>query len=217
MARSGVLLLHGHGRTGLSMRPLARRLEASGLRTTAPTYLTLRRTLPEIVEQILPRVAAFQRDSDGPLHIVTHSMGGLVARALIQTERPANLGRVIMLAPPNGGSEWADLLYRLNMHPMILGAAGPYLKTARSEGEEAVLGPVDFELGIIAGTRPIDPFTPALVLPAPHDGKVSVASTRLPGMTDHIALPVSHNGVLNSAKVARQVEEFLRTGHFDHG
>jgi pimeloyl-ACP methyl ester carboxylesterase len=209
-----VLLLHGHGRTGRSMGSLARRLEKAGYHSWAPTYRSLRCGLPEIVEKLGADLSLFQAEYPGPLHIVTHSLGGLLARALIHAQRPAHLGRVVMLAPPNQGSEWADLLFRLRLNRLVLGPVGGQLRKDRTSADEAMLGTVDYDLGVIAGDRALDPVFPRLIVPRPNDGKVSVAATRLAGMRDHITLPVSHTFMVNDRRMADQVLAFLADGHF---
>ncbi|WP_395327086.1 alpha/beta fold hydrolase [Novosphingobium sp. BL-8H] len=212
--QAGILFLHGHSRTGLSMRPLVRQFDRLGYRTCTPTYSSLTRSVPDIAERLKSRLDRFRAEFDGPLHIVTHSLGGLVARALVKVARPDGLGRVVMLAPPHGGSEWADLLSRLKMNRIVLGPAGRHLVTGRSVVDEAVLASVDFELGIIAGNRSLDPVLTRRIVSAPNDGKVSVASTRLAGMADHITLPVSHTFMVNNRAVGDQVVAFIRSGRF---
>lgn len=210
----GVLLLHGHGRTGHSMRSLAVALRKAGYSTLAPHY-PARRSLNAIVDRLQPRIAAFAAACDGPLHMVTHSLGGLVARALFKAHRPARAGRVVMLGPPNAGSELADLLFRLRMDGIMLGASGAHLRTGRTAADEALLGPVDFDLGVIAGDRALDPIFPKLLVPRPNDGKVSVSATRLAGMRDHIVLPVSHTLMVYDRRVRAQTLAFLQSGAFN--
>ena len=212
---AGVLLLHGHGRTGLSMGFLGSELGDEGFATLAPSY-GMRRSMTEILQYLGPRVEAFEATLDGPLHIVTHSLGGLVARGLIATHRPRALGRVVMLAPPNQGSELADLLFDLKLSASILGPVGGVLRTGRLRADAALLGPVDYELGIVAGNVSLLP-VPERILPRPHDGKVSVASTRLDGMADHIVVPVTHSLMPIHPDSIAQANAFLRDGRFAHG
>ena len=208
-----VVLLHGLGRTGISMRPIAMALRKAGYPTLSPWY-GLRRSMPDIVALLQPRLAAFAGAHSGPLHIVTHSLGGLVARAVITAHRPENLGRVVMLAPPHGGSELADFITSIGLDSVILGRVGAHLRTARADSHEAELGTVDFDCGIIAGDRPRDPIIAPLLLPAPNDGKVSVAATRIAGMRDHIVLPVQHTFMVQHAAVITQIKTYLATGAF---
>jgi pimeloyl-ACP methyl ester carboxylesterase len=190
---------------------LAARLEAAGWHTLAPSY-GFRRSLATILEVLAGPVARFAAKHDR-LDIVTHSMGGLVARALIAAHRPANLHRVVMLAPPNRGSGLADLLVNLDLAGTILGPAHSHLVTRRTKADEALLGQVDYELGIIAGSRSLNP-VPARILPPPHDGLVSVQSTHLAGMADHIVLPVPHTAMPIHPLTGAQALHFLEQGRF---
>ncbi len=209
--RKAALLLHGYGRSGLSMGLLAARLEASGWATLAPSY-GFGVDFPTMLARLAAPVAAFAA-SYPQLDIVTHSMGGLVARALIAAHRPPNLGRVVMCAPPNRGSELADLLVSLNLAHTLLGPAHAHLVTRRSQADEALLGTMDYELGIIAGNRSLTPL-PTRLLPPPHDGKVSVAATHLAGMADHIVLPVPHSRMTSHPASTAQALHFLQNGRF---
>ena len=213
----GVVLLHGLGRTGLSMHMLARACTAAGHRTLAPSY-GLRTAIPAILADLQPQMAKFAagiaEENAGPVHFITHSLGGLVARALLNVARPPNLGRVVMLAPPNAGSELVDTLERLGLDRIMLGPASRYLRTSRPESAEKRLGAVDFDLGIIAGDRAIDPILPRLLLPGANDGKVSVAATRIAGMRDHIVLPVQHTLMVADSRVIKQALGYLATGAF---
>lgn len=195
------------------MRFLASALRRAGYATLSP-YYGLRRTMPEIVDYLGPRIARFAAAHPGPLHIVTHSLGGLVARALLTAQRPAGLGRVVMLAPPNAGSGLADLVFSLGLDGVILGPVGPHLRTVRDAAEEDMLGKVDFDLGIIAGDRPLDPILAPRFVGGANDGKVAVAATKVDGMADHIVLPVQHTLMVQDARVIAQVLAYLETGAF---
>ena len=196
------------------MRALARAAREAGYATLAPNYGWRGLSLRAIVARIDPLIAEFEQKQDGPIHFVTHSLGGLVVRALLAARRPERLGRVVMLAPPNSGSELADLLYRLGLDKFILGPVGPHLRTGRRAEDEELLGTVDFDCGIIAADQPIDPILPRLLLPRPNDGKVTVAATRVAGMRDHIVLPVSHTLMVYDRRVVAQVMAYLETGAF---
>ena len=123
------------------------------------------------------------------------------------------VGRVVMLGPPNQGSEVVDRLGRLPGFTLLNGPAGKQLGTAATDLPKT-LGPVSFELGVIAGTRSLNPLLSQL-LPNPDDGKVSVSATKVAGMTDFIALPVSHPLMMNNKEVLRQILAFLAKGRFD--
>jgi pimeloyl-ACP methyl ester carboxylesterase len=172
------------------------------------TYPSRSKPLDEIVTHVRARIAHL----DGPLHFVTHSYGGIVAHRLLSTTPDMEVGRVVMLAPPHGGSEWADLLVRLKLERLITRAASPALVTKKPTPP-----PATYELGIIAGTRALDPIFPRLFVARPNDGKVSLFSTRLEGAADHLELPVSHTLMVWNAKVMAQIAAFLAHGKFERG
>jgi pimeloyl-ACP methyl ester carboxylesterase len=215
MPVDGVVLLHGLGRTSGSMGLLERRVTKAGFRALSIHYPSTRQTLPAIADMLQPQVRQFAGSLDGRVHVITHSLGGLLVRALLTKQRPDNLGRVVMLAPPNGGSEWADLLERSRLAGAILGPNSQYLVTTRSAALDQHLGSIDYEVGIIAGDRPIDRIIAPFLMRTPHDGKVSVAATKVVGMTDHLILPVAHPLMPFHPRVARQAISFLKNGTFD--
>lgn len=118
-----------------------------------------------------------------------------------------------MLGTPNHGSEVADLLRNLTAFKRIYGPAGQQLLTSTLADARTQERVVDFELGIIAGTRTIDPIG-SYVIGKPSDGRVSVESTRLDGMKAHLILPVTHTFMPRNRRVIHEVSEFLRTGYF---
>ncbi len=166
-----------------------------------------------ILDEVARQVEAFAARIERPVHFVTHSLGGLVARGLI-ARGASSTGRLVMLGPPNGGSEWADLLLAIRLDRLVLGAIGAHLRTTRAPADEALLGTSTTGIGIIAGTRALDPLLPRLLLPGPNDGKVTVAATRLNG-ADHLELPVSHTLMVYDREVARRTMWFLGHGCFD--
>lgn len=209
----GVLLLHGTARRASSMERIARHLRANGFATLNLDYPARKAALGVIADAIAPEVACFAEDIER-LHVVTHSMGGLVARALITRHRPENLGRVVMLGPPNGGSEVADALHRTLAFRRVFGPSGRQLTTRRDPRTAALLGPVDYPLGIIAGDRSLYPLESLLWLKGPNDGRVSVARTKVAGMSDHLTLHAAHPTMMWNARVIAQVLTFLRQGRF---
>jgi pimeloyl-ACP methyl ester carboxylesterase len=211
----GVVLLHGIMRSGKSLAKMERALRQDGYLTLNLDYPGRQQDLKSLAEGLQEQVAEFARGFEGRLHFVTHSMGGLVSRALINQKRPPNLGHVVAIAPPNGGSEVADFLRDSKLYTHFFGPAGAELTTKRSDELRALLGKVDYPLGVIAGDRTIDPIASFLILPRPNDGRVSVAQTRVEGMADHIVVPASHALIMNHPTVIRQTLNFLKDGRFE--
>jgi len=219
-ARDLVVVLHGLNVTHHTTARIARFLDAAGYRVLNPTYPTRAIPFEQIATKWLPDFLATHDAASAPrLHFVTHSMGGIVVRLwLHENPAPANLGRIVMIAPPNQGSEIPDRLRRNPLTRRLIGINGARLGTD-SESLPVRLTrspkafPANAGLGIIAGNRWLNP----LFLPwfkGETDGTVSVASTRLAGMRDHIVMPHSHTGILARAAVSAQVIAFLRDGKF---
>jgi len=153
----------------------------------------------------------------GPLDVVTHSLGGIVLRAALADGwvAPEMLRRVVMLAPPNSGSELADLLARTRLFRLLLGPVGPELRTDGA-GVPAGLPPVPFALGVIIGQRGGNPLF-ARAFAGPNDGKVSVARAAVPGMHDLRVVERGHTFVMDAPEVVEAVFHFLEHGRFPHG
>jgi pimeloyl-ACP methyl ester carboxylesterase len=211
---AGVVLLHGIAGRSLLLRRLERALQRAGFATLNLDYQSRKKPLDELADDIDPAIAAFAAKLDGPLHFVTHSMGGLLARVYIARRRPAKLGRVVMLGTPNGGSEIADRLKDIALYRAYFGPAGLQLVTTK-DATLAALPPLDYEVGIIAGNRFLDPISALLLLPWPNDGRVSVESCKLDDMADHTTVKASHMGLLVHPASVRQTVAFLHNGRFE--
>jgi pimeloyl-ACP methyl ester carboxylesterase len=210
-----VILLHGLARTATSMNKMQRALVEEGFETANVAYPSRRYTIEELAEMAVGDglKACRSNGSTGRVHFVTHSLGGILVRQYLSTREIDELGRVVMLAPPNQGSVAADKLGKIPGYGWLNGPAGRQL----GKGADSVplkLGPADFELGVIAGSRSIDPITSA-VLENPDDGKVSVADTKLEGMDDFIVVKHSHAFMMRMRRPIELTIRFLNSGSFE--
>lgn len=208
----GVVLLHGIARTSRSLRKLEEALKSSGFATCNLDYPSRKKSLHDLAAEINPAIMNFA-EKIGPIHFVGHSMGGLLIRVYLAKYRPVRLSRVVMLGTPNGGSEVADLLKGLSIYRAFYGPAGLQLLTGQDQ-TLACLPPLDYEVGVIAGTRSIDPISSFFVLPKPNDGRVSVQSSKLAGMADHMTIKASHTRLPGHPTAIEQTIAFLREGRF---
>ena len=208
-----VVLLHGLARTWRSMRPVAKALSSAGWQVVNQGYPSRSAKVEELSQYV---EAAFNEcrslvASDRDIDVVTHSMGGLLLRQWSKESSTA-FGRAVMLGPPNQGSELVDRIGETIAFRIVNGPAGGQLGT----GPEAVwrrLPAVNFELGVIAGRGEEGGYLGRHVA-APNDGKVSVASTRVDGMKDHITLAATHTFMMNNPKVISQTMHFIEQGQF---
>lgn len=207
-----VVLLHGIARSNRSMGKAEQHFAKSGYATLNIDYPSQSAPLIELAGMLERNLRAADSGRYRKLHFLTHSMGGILVRTYLREFSPANLGRVVMLAPPNQGSEVADRLSRWGLFKWFYGPAGLELQTGEA-GLPAALGAATFDLGVIAGSKSLDPVSSSW-LPGPDDGKVTVEGTKLDGMADHIVLPVTHTFIMRDRTVLDQAQHFLETGTF---
>lgn len=208
-----VVLLHGLWRGAGSMEEMADTLSREGYLTVSIDYPSREYEMTLLAEIAVPEGLQRCREQGATtVHFVTHSLGGLLVRTYAENNEVPDLGRVVMLGPPNQGSEVVD---RLQFLPGLELIAGPVVRQLGTDASDIPrsLGPVQFELGVIAGTQAINPvFT--LMVPNPDDGVVSVDSARVEGMCAFVQLPVTHTFMVINDRVMEQTMEFLRTGRF---
>ena len=203
-----VVLVHGIWMTTLELRPLAWRLQRCGYPCRYFYYPSLRHRPADNAR----RLAAYLHQLDAPrIHLVAHSLGGIVLSHLFEQGAAARIGRVVMLGSPLQGSVVARHLYARRISRMLLGRAT----------EAGLLGDApawrgEVESGMIAGTRSfgIGQFLAPGKLVPPHDGTVAVSETRSPGLHQHRTVHSSHLSMLVSREVADLVCRFLQQGRF---
>lgn len=210
---AGVVLLHGLARTRLSMRPLVGPLGRAGFQVVNPGYPSRRHPVETLARlAIPPAVAGLRARGATTIHFVTHSMGGILLRAWLAAEPLPELGRVVMLAPPNRGSEVVDWLGRFRWFQRLFGPAAGELSTA-THSLPCRLGPADFPLGILIGDRGAH-WPLARCFTGANDGKVAVARAQLEGMADFRVVDCGHAFIMRDRRVQELVVRFLRAGEF---
>jgi triacylglycerol lipase len=208
-----VVLLHGLARSASAMQLLEERLQDAGFHVANIDYPSTKMSVEELAPLAINEGVA-ECPQKASIHFVTHSMGGILVRHYMKHEQLDRLGRVVMLAPPNQGSEVVDEFGGIPGFGFINGPAGLQLGTG-ADSLPRSLGPVDFEVGIIAGSETFNPLL-SQSLPNPDDGKVSVDSTKVEGMRDFIVVPHSHTFIMRAEVVIEQTIHFLHEGAFDH-
>jgi hypothetical protein len=208
-----VVLLHGLARTQKSMTKMEKRLYDEGFGVLNIGYPSRSKTIEELAEEIIPNSVTLCREKGAQtIHFVTHSLGGIIVRYYLKHHHIPELGRVVMLSPPNGGSEVVDKFRQNFIFKWLNGPAGQQLGTGKDSLPKK-LGSVAFELGVIAGDRSINLFL-SLVIPGTDDGKVSVTNAKVDGMKDFIIINSSHPFIMKNRHAIKQTIAFLRQGEF---
>jgi triacylglycerol lipase len=210
-----VVLLHGLARSSDSMETLEGTLTAAGYSVVNIDYESRSGSIEALaIPTINAGLNACRANNATTIHFVAHSLGGILLRYYLTEQPIPELGRCVMLAPPNQGSEAVDAFRGWPGFSSIFGPAGSQLGTD-ADSLPRQLGPVGFDVGIIAANRSLDPFS-SMALPNPDDGKVSVASTRVEGMNDFLVVPHTHTYMMKAEIVQQQVLYYLQHGRFDH-
>ena len=202
-----MLLLHGLWLNSVTMFYLALALDDAGFATKSLDYHSMRGTLSDHVGALADGVDGTAAEV---VHLVAHSLGGIVALNYLQGTRDRRIGRVVLLGAPVGGSQAARAFADWPGGDLMLGRSIDIWRSGNRPQLDAT-GCV----GAIAGSHPFGLGSVFMNVPEPCDGVVTVEETRLPGMSDHLVLPVSHSGMLISREVARQTAAFLRNGRFE--
>lgn len=208
-----VILLHGLGRSGFSMKAVEWRLNSENYQVVNQSYPSTQHPIEELAELAF-KEALPQCNTSNSIHFVTHSLGGILLRQYLAKHELENLGRAVMLGPPNQGSQLADYIASIKLADTWQPQAGKQLGTdERSVPKQ--LGPVDFEVGVIAGNRNWRPLV-SKPLVGPSDGTVTVEETKVAGMRDFLELPATHTMMMWQRSVLDQIVVFLENGEFDH-
>ena len=208
-----VILLHGLMSSDGAMKKLQRALKKHDFDVVNVDYPARDFPIEKLAEiSITPALSACGHSN---IHFITHSLGGILVRQYLSQHAIKNLSRVVMLGPPNRGSEIVDRLKALPGFHFINGDAGLQLGTDNGSIPRR-LGPANFDLGVIAGNRSINPVF-SLIIPGDDDGTVSVASTKVQGMSDHIEMPATHTFMMRNKHVIRQAIYYLKHGKFKRG
>jgi hypothetical protein len=209
-----VILLHGLCRSGRSMIPMGQALAQAGYKVLNMEYPSRSASIEKLSDDAIGNaVADCQRQGAVKIHFVTHSLGGILVRSYLSRHTIPNLGRVVMLGPPNQGSEVVDKLGGWWIFKKLNGPAGGELGTDKNSTPNQ-LGPANFCVGVIAGNLSINWINSRLI-PGRDDGKVSIERTKLAGMADHLVITSAHPFLMRNRTAIRQAIHFLRDGQFD--
>ncbi|WP_428239907.1 alpha/beta fold hydrolase [Gynuella sp.] len=210
--KQNVILIHGLGRTSRSMQSMQRFLQDQGYNVCRIDYPSQEYPVETLASYLSNSIARIERHNSQPIHLVTHSLGGILARYSLQyMSLPAN-SRIVMLSPPNHGSEIIDRFQKWKLFSRIMGPAALQLSTATDSLPNMIPG-IKAEFGIITGSDSSDPWFNWL-FDETTDGKVTVTSARLAGMKDFLVLPVGHTMIMNNQRVQKETLFFLRHGRF---
>ena len=205
-----VVLLHGLWRGFHAMQPMARALQAEGFSTLNIPYPSGRLPIDVLAERIRGQVE--QAAGNGPIHFITHSLGGILVRKLLDDGVPWKSGRIVMLAPPSNGSEIVDWA---RQRPLLHRALGPAGRALGTDGVPAALPafPQEIEAAVIMGNRSTIPFFQGL-FGGDNDGIVSTAKGRIPGLRGFSVVPADHTFIQMHPEVIRLCLEFLKSGEW---
>lgn len=209
-----VILIHGFLRSGKQLESLGKFLDQKGFVIIFADYPSRKYGIEEVAENdILPLIRSNCTNPSRKIHFVTHSAGGIVLRYFLSKHSIGNLGRIVLLAPPNHGSEVANFLCGIPFFRWILGPILSQLKAGPNEFLSG-LGNPKFEFGVITGDRSWDPISSTLI-PGEDDGKVSVISAQLPTMKDFLLVSRTHTFIMDAPEVQTATFQFLTRGKFE--
>lgn len=210
-----VILLHGLCRSSLSMNSIKNHLKQNGYDVFNIDYASTRKPIEALAdEEVAKAVEQCKNMGYERIHFVTHSLGSIIVRTYLQNHSLPPGSRIVMLAPPNQGSELADLAQQT--YPRLSRFAGPAFEELGTGSETLLpkLSPIEYEVGIIIGNKSWNPVF-SKILPGNDDGKVSVERAKLQEMKAFLVAPCNHTTILLNAGVQQQISHFLENGGFD--
>jgi pimeloyl-ACP methyl ester carboxylesterase len=207
-----VILLHGLARSSSSMAKMEAALTKEGYTVHNLDYPSRHQSINTLATMVRAQVKALTKNDD-TLHFVTHSMGGILVRTIQKQEPFEKIGRVVMLSPPNQGSELVDTLGEYRAFNWVNGPAGNQLGTD-TNGFIAKLGSVKFDLGVITGDRSINGIN-SMIIPGDDDGKVGIESAKVEGMTDYKIIHATHPYIMKNDQAIALTIRFLKSGVFE--
>ena len=211
-----VILLHGLGRSSYSMSAIAQALSRDDYVVVNYSYPSRQKSIEVLAEEVVGKNIAECRQAGATrIDFVTHTMGGILVRQYLQSHTVPEIKRIVMLGPPNHGSEISSRYRQQYWYRWFTGQAGQQLHAGADSLPNQLKPLSGVEIGIIAGSKSADPWFSAH-LPAPHNGNVSVASIQLPEMQDFMILPYTHTFMMRSDVVIAQIRTFLKQGAFAH-
>lgn len=212
--KEGVVLLHGLCRTDSSMKKMAKQLESAGFIVENVGYPSRTESIEKLSDDAIGSALESPSLKDcQKIHFVTHSMGGILVRSYFARHTLDQLGRVVMLGPPNQGSEVVDSLKSWYIFRKLNGPAGSEMGT-KADSTPNSLGPVNFECGVIAGDRSVNWINSLAMIDGKDDGKVSIERTKVAGMKEHIVIHTTHTFMMRNKKVIACTIRFLKEGTF---
>ncbi len=213
MLHEYVVLLHGFGKSSSSLEKIADKLKKCGYRAINIEYPSRSHNISEIAEKfVLPRIAK-EIETCSKIHFVGYSMGGIITRYILEYYKPKNLGRVVLIATPNQGTEVVNSLSKYTWFKTIFGPA--ILDVAVNSSFLTNLpNRVDYETGVISGNLSVNPISSLFFIKGDDDGTVSIENTKLDGMKDNIIIPATHFSLLYNDVVIKEVEYFISNGCF---
>ncbi len=209
---NSVVLLHGLWRDSTAMEPMEDYLAAKGFKVYNISYPSDEYPIEELVIKHLQPVVnaiAAKRPVE-TIHFVTHSMGGILVRYYLSNQSVQNLGKVVMLSPPNQGSKLSDVA--ISISEDWLGPSGKQL-SAKKNSWVKKLGRVDFKLGVIAGNHSTNWIT-SWFINSENDGVISLENTKVDGMADFLVVPEKHFRIRKLPIAMQQTVYFLQNGSF---